>query len=143
MMLKIAGLGLGASSIPCHRRRVLRSGRHYQRRRLSPRYEGRTSGCRGRNSPFRFRRASLTRERRAVQRDCVNKPVEAGPDPLVAGAGLPDGADGAAIGRRAAAAVGGGEERGEVGVEVDDGADVVVELQVDRFFGGWVRHRRR
>jgi hypothetical protein len=54
--------------------------------------------------------------------------VEAGPDPLVAAAGLPDGADGSALGRRAAAAAGGGEERGEIGVEVDDAADVVVEL---------------
>jgi hypothetical protein len=40
------------------------------------------------------------------------------------GARLADGADGPALGR----AVGCGEERGEVGVEVDDAADVVVEL---------------
>jgi len=57
----------------------------------------------------------------------TSQSVEAGPDPLVPGAGrLADGADGAALGR--GAAVGGGEERGEVGVEVDDAADVVVEL---------------
>jgi hypothetical protein len=53
--------------------------------------------------------------------------VESGPDPLMPGAGLPDGADRASLGSGAAALCG-GEERGEVGIEVDDAADVVVEL---------------
>jgi|UniRef100_A0A804LLN6 hypothetical protein len=69
-----------------------------------------------------------------------NKSVEAGPDPLVAGARLvADGAHGPALGRgAAAAAVGRGEERGEVGVEVDDAADVVVELPDEAHVAGEV-----